>query len=326
MSIAPQMTIHAQSLPLSRPFRISRGAKTSADVVVVELTQDGMTGRGECVPYARYGEDCASVMAQLEPWQGQAPDRTQLQTLLPAGAARNALDCALWDLEAKLSGISVARRIGIALPPLLPTALTVTLDRPAAMAAQALALGKVGLIKVKVDAQEPLEQIHAVRQAAPDARLIVDPNEAWSSDLLARIMPDLVALRVDLLEQPIPASQSAALAAMPAQVPICADEACHTAADLPALVGRYQVVNIKLDKAGGLTEALAMLRAARALGFGVMTGCMTASSLSIAPAMLIGAQSDFVDLDGAMLMVEDRPGAMPLRDGQLWPAAPGFWG
>jgi L-alanine-DL-glutamate epimerase-like enolase superfamily enzyme len=204
--------------------------------------------------------------------------------------------------------------------------LTVTLDTPEAMAAQAKALGKASLIKIKVDAQAPLEQIRAVRHAAPAARLIVDPNEAWSPALLVDALPELAALRVDLLEQPIPAAQSEALAGITPLVPICADEACHTTEDLPALVGRYQVVNIKLDKTGGLTEALTMLRDARSMGFGVMTGCMTASSLSIAPAMLIGAQSDFADLDGAMLMVEDRPGAMPLRDGQLWPAAEGFWG
>jgi len=324
--MTPRMTIYSQSLPLSRPFRISRGAKTSADVVVVELVQDGVTGRGECVPYGRYQESCESVIAQLEPLRGTRLDRIELQGLLPPGAARNALDCALWDLEAKLSGIGVAERLGIVLPPSLPTALTVTLDTPEAMAAQALALGKAPLIKIKVDAQAPLEQVRAVRQAAPETRLIVDPNEAWSPALLADMLPELAALRVDLLEQPIPAAQSEALVAITPLVPICADEACHTAADLPALVGRYQLVNIKLDKAGGLTEALTMLRAAREMGFGVMTGCMTASSLSIAPAMLIGAQSDFCDLDGAMLMVEDRPGAMPLRDGQLWPAAEGFWG
>ncbi|WP_241127574.1 N-acetyl-D-Glu racemase DgcA [Novosphingobium terrae] len=320
------MSIRGESLPLSRPFRISRGAKTSADVVVVELAQGGMVGRGECVPYGRYQESCASVMAQLEGLQGQALDRAEVQHRLPPGAARNALDCALWDLEAKLSGVGVAQKLGIALPPSLPTALTVTLDTPGAMAAQARALGKATLIKIKVDDTAPLEQIHAVRQAAPEARLIVDPNEAWSPALLADALPELADLRVDLLEQPIPAAQSEALATITPLVPICADEACHTSADLPALVGRYQFVNIKLDKAGGLTEALSMLSAARAMGFGVMTGCMTASSLSIAPAMLIGAQSDFCDLDGAMLMVEDRPGAMPLRDGQLWPAAKGFWG
>ncbi|WP_343611651.1 N-acetyl-D-Glu racemase DgcA [Novosphingobium sp.] len=320
------MTFYSESLPLSRPFRISRGAKTSADVVVVELAQGGMVGRGECVPYGRYQENCASVMAQLGVLQGQALDRAQVQRLLPPGAARNALDCALWDLEAKLSGIGVAERLGIATPPSLPTALTVTLDTPEAMAAQAKALGKASLIKIKVDAQAPLEQIRAVRHAAPAARLIVDPNEAWSPALLVEALPELAVLRVDLLEQPIPAAQSEALATITPLVPICADEACHTTEDLPALVGRYQVVNIKLDKTGGLTEALTMLRDARAMGFGVMTGCMTASSLSIAPAMLIGAQSDFADLDGAMLMVEDRPGAMPLRDGQLWPAAEGFWG
>ncbi len=322
----PQMTIRSESLPLSRPFRISRGAKTSADVVVVELTQDGSTGRGECVPYGRYQESCASVIAQLEPLRGAPLDRAAVQDLLPPGAARNALDCALWDLEAKLSGIGVAERLGIALPPSLPTALTVTLDTPEAMAVQALALGKAPLIKIKVDAVAPLAQIRAVRQAAPEARLIVDPNEAWSPDLLVQAMPELAELRVALLEQPIPAAQSEALAAITPLVPICADEACHTAEDLPALLGRYQLVNIKLDKTGGLTGALIMLHQARAMGFGVMTGCMTASSLSIAPAMLIGAQSDFADLDGAMLMVEDRPGAMPLRDGQLWPATADFWG
>ena len=311
----PRITARHESLPLTAPFRISRGVKTAAEVVVVEAEQDGLVGRGEAVPYARYGETVESVLAQVR-YGGD----------LPAGAARNAIDLALWDLRARLEGRSVAEMTGRPLPDQIVTAVTVSLDGPEAMHAAALAVADAPLIKVKVDAQAPEAQIRAVAEAAPNARLIVDPNEGWDFRLLDSLQPLLAGLNVDVLEQPIPASDDGALEGYQPAVPIMADEAAHTAEDLPALRGKYQAVNIKLDKSGGLTEALAMHDAARALGFKVMTGCMVASSLAIVPALHIAAVSDFADLDGPWWIKDDRPGGVRVEGGMLYRPAKGFWG
>ena len=311
----PRLTARHESLPLTAPFRISRGVKTAAEVVVVEAGQDGAVGRGEAVPYARYGETVESVLAQV---------RSGAE--LPAGAARNAVDLALWDLRARLEGRSVAQITGRPLPDEIVTAVTISLDEPDAMRAAALAVADAPLIKVKVDATRPVDQIRAVVEAAPDARLIVDPNEGWDFDLLDSLQPVLVDLHIDLLEQPIPASDDAALEGYQPAVPIMADEAAHVAQDLEALRGRYQAVNIKLDKAGGLTEALRMLEAARSLGFQVMTGCMVASSLAIVPALHVAGASDFADLDGPWWIRDDRPGGVRIEGGRLYRPARGFWG
>ena len=308
--------------PLARPFRIARGVKTVAEVVTVELTHDGLIARGESVPYARYGETPEAVIEQLRTIEGQLRagiGRAELATLLPPGAARNAADCALWDLT--------LRRGEAVLPPPIPilTALTVGIDAPAAMAAAAGAI-EGSLIKVKVDANDPAARLRAVRAARPEATLIVDPNESWTIDLLAAMQPILAELNVAFVEQPLSAGDDACLADFAPLVPLCADESCHVAADLPALRNRYGLVNIKLDKAGGLTEALAMLAQARALGFGVMVGCMICTSLSIAPALAIAAQTDFADLDGPLWLSPDRPGGVRLEQGMLLPPVPGFWG
>lgn len=313
--MAPRFIARHESLPLTAPFRISRGVKTAAEVVVVEAEQDGVIGRGEAVPYARYGETVESVLAQVRAG-GE----------LPPGAARNAVDLALWDLKARLTGRSVAEMTGRPLPDEIVTAVTISLDEPEAMHAAALAVADAPLIKVKVDAERVVERLRAVIAAAPNARLIVDPNEGWDFDLLDSLQAELNDLHIDLLEQPIPASDDAALEGYRPAIPICADEAAHVAADLEALRGRYQAVNIKLDKAGGLTEALAMLDAARALGFSVMTGCMVASSLAIAPALHIAAASDFADLDGPWWIRNDRPGGVRIEGGRLYRPARGFWG
>jgi len=302
----PRFTARHESLPLTAPFRISRGVKTAAEVVVVEAEQDGVVGRGEAVPYARYGETVESVLAQVA-GGGE----------LPAGAARNAVDLALWDLRARLEGRSVAELTGRPLPDEIITAVTVSLDEPEAMHAAALAVADAPLIKVKVDAAQPQAQIRAVVEAAPNARLIVDPNESWDFDLLDSLQTFLNDLHIDLLEQPIPASDDARLEGYRPAVPICADEAAHTSGDLEVLRGRYQAVNIKLDKAGGLTEALRMLEQARVLGFQVMTGCMVASSLAIVPALHIAGASDFADLDGPWWIKDDRPGGVRIEGGRL---------
>ena len=324
-------TLSAQhdSFALSAPFRISRGVKTVAEVVTVTIRDGEAAGRGEAVPYPRYGESVASALAAIEEARGlveAGAGRDALLGALPAGAARNAIDCALWDLEAKLSGRSVAQSIGAAEPRLIATALTVGIDAPGAMAKAAAALADAPVLKVKVDAHEPEAQIRAVRAAAPRAALIVDPNESWDRALVETMQSVLVEARVALLEQPLPADSDGWLEGFEPAVPICADESVHVAADLELVARRYQAVNVKLDKAGGLTAALALARAARARGLGLMTGCMVSSSLSIAPALHLALMSDFVDLDGPLWLREDRPGGVRSENGLLFPPAAGFWG
>lgn len=315
--------------PLAAPFRISRGVKTAADVVAVDIGHDGRMGHGEAVPYARYGETLDSVLAQIEAVAGAVRagmTRIELMRALPPGAARNAIDCALWDLEAKISGRTVAELLRQPEPGPVTIALTVSLDSPQAMGQAAAAMHGAPVIKVKVDAGEPEACLRAVRAAAPQAQLIVDPNEGWTFALLRDIQPLLQELRVALIEQPLPAEDDHLLAGFTPAIPICADESCHVAADLDELAGRYQVVNIKLDKTGGLTEALDLLAAARSRGFGVMIGCMVSSSRSIAPALLLAGEAEFVDLDGPLWLKADHPGGVRLEGGRLTPAAPGFWG
>ncbi|MFD1612277.1 N-acetyl-D-Glu racemase DgcA [Sphingomonas tabacisoli] len=314
---------------LTRPFRISRGVKTAADVVTVAIGEGDVVGRGEGVPYARYGESIESALAQIEAARDfieNGGDRRALLAQLPAGAARNAIDCALWDLEARLSGESVASMIGASEPERLASALTIVIDAPEAMARAAAEVAHAPLLKVKVDANDPAAQIRAVRAAAPKAALIVDPNESWDQTLVEAMQPVLKAAEVALLEQPIPADADDWLESFKPLVPICADEAVHVATDLWRVGGRYQVVNVKLDKSGGLTAALELAHAARWAGLGLMTGCMVSSSLSIAPALHIARMSDFVDLDGPVWLKEDYPGGVRDEGGLLTPPEPGFWG
>ncbi len=313
-----------RSYPLKAPFRISRGVKTAADVVVAEAEQDGVTGRGEAVPYARYGESIETVLAQIA--QAAAAFEAGEAAPLPPGAARNAVDCALWDLRARLSGTSVAELTGRPMPAETVTAVTISLDTPDAMARAAEAVADCPLIKVKLDAEAPAERLSAVAAAAPDTRLIVDPNESWTFAILDGLQPLLAELNVALVEQPLPADADAELEGYAPARPICADEAAHVAADLARLTGRYQAVNIKLDKAGGLTEALTMLDEARAQGFAVMCGCMVASSLAIVPALHLAGASDFADLDGPWWLAEDLPGGVRIENGCLARPSRGFWG
>lgn len=324
-----ELNIRPRSLPLHSPFRISRGVKHAADVVAVELGQGDCVGRGESVPYARYGESVASVLDQMQALRSElcaGMGRDELQARLAPGAARNALDAALWDLESKLTSVPVWTRL--ARPPRAPivTALTISLDTPEAMENAASRIADAKLIKIKVDADDPAARIEAVRRAAPSARLIVDPNESWTIELLHGIQPTLERAGVDLVEQPLPAVADAELSGFSSRIPICADEACHTSADLPRLLDRYQAINIKLDKTGGLTEAWRLLRAARAQGFRIMVGCMVGSSLGIAPALEIAREAEFVDLDGPLWLENDHEDGVKLRDGLLAPPSPGFWG
>jgi L-alanine-DL-glutamate epimerase-like enolase superfamily enzyme len=318
-------TLHAahDRFGLSRPFRISRGVKTAADVVTVTIRQGDQVGRGEGVPYPRYGESVESALAEVAAVRALVEgggSRADLAVAMRAGAARNAVDCALWDLEARLSGEAVA------LPERLASAITVGIDAPAAMAAVAMRHADVPLLKVKVNREEAEAQLAAVRAVAPAPRLIVDPNESWRVEDVVRLQDLLVNLRVDLLEQPVPVDADDGLAGIDGAVPICADEALHTRADLDRLLGRYDYVNVKLDKTGGLTEALALAEEARSRGFGLMVGCMVSSSLGIAPAMRVAAKAAFVDLDGPLWLAEDRPGGVKDENGWLTAPAPGFWG
>jgi L-alanine-DL-glutamate epimerase-like enolase superfamily enzyme len=318
----------AESWPLATPFRISRGVKSVADVVTVTIEQDGIYGQGEAVPYPRYGESKESVrasIASIGDALAAGVGREELQSLLPAGGARNAVDCALWDLEARLTGRPVALSAG-AVAPELVTALTIGLDTPEAMAAAALPLADMPLIKVKVDAHAPEACLRAVRAVAPKPRMIVDPNESWSFALLERLQPVLAELDTALIEQPLPTGEDAALDGFVPAVPVCADESCHTVDDLDRLAGRYGVVNIKLDKTGGLTGALALHAEARRRGMNVMVGCMICTSLSIAPALHVAAHADFADLDGPLWLTQDRVGGVVARSGRLLPPQAGFWG
>lgn len=314
---------------LARPFRIARGTRTVADVITVTVTDGGHVGRGEGVPYPRYGESIERALAAIasvrDAIEGGA-GRPALLSMLPPGAARNAVDCALWDLEARQSGREVAAMLDA--PPVgrIASALTIGIDTPRAMGAEAARLAGAPLIKVKVDADDPAARVRAVRAAAPHAALIVDPNESWDRALVEAMQAVLVEARVALLEQPVPAGEDDWLEGFAPGVPICADEAVHVAADLDIVARRYQVVNVKLDKAGGLTAALELAQGARARGLGLMTGCMISSSLSIAPALHVARMSDFVDLDGPIWLAEDRPGGVRDEGGMLAPPDRGFWG
>ncbi len=324
------LSVVVEDWPIAGVFRISRGARTQARVVVVSLSDGQHTGRGESVPYARYGESVDSVVPAIEslrPALAAGLDRLALQTALPAGAARNALDCAFWDLAAKRSGLPVWQLAGLpAAPQPLTTAYTLSLDTVAAMAAAAAANAHRPLLKLKLTGEGDVARVAAIRAAAPTSQLIVDANEAWTPDHLTRFTPALAELGVALIEQPLPAGHDDALRAYNGPVPLCADESCHDLASLAQCRGKYASVNIKLDKTGGLTEALAVLHAARAEGLGVMVGCMVGTSLAMAPALLLAQSADWVDLDGPLLLAEDRQPGLHYQGSVVAPAAAALWG
>ena len=322
------LAVRSERWPIAGAFTISRGAKTVAEVVVAELTDGTVAGRGECVPYPRYGETVAGVVATIEGLRGaiaQGLDRAALQQALPAGAARNALDCAFIDLEAKRSGRPAHDVLGVAAPEPRLTAYTISLGTPDQMAAAAAAAGRP-LLKVKLGGEGDGERIAAVRRAAPRAELIVDANEAWDASNLAANLAACAAAGVTLIEQPLPAADDAALGTIARPIPVCADESIHDQASLAALAGKYDAVNIKLDKTGGLTEALALATAARHMGFDVMVGCMVCTSLSIAPAMLVAKAARVVDLDGPLLLANDRPHGLRYDGSIVHPATRALWG
>lgn len=313
-----------ESWPLARPFSISRGTKLAAEVVVVTVSDGRHQGRGEAVPYARYGESVDEVLAALH--AADVSSRREVQTAFPPGAARNALDCAFWDFEAKRDERRAAGTAGYGrLAPCL-TAYTISLGTPDEMAAAAREVPHLPLLKLKLGGAGDAERLAAVRAARPEARLIADANEAWTEALLPDLMAAAEAAGIETIEQPLPAGADDALTGLRAGIAICADESVHTAADLPQLCTKYQAVNIKLDKAGGLTAALELLKSARAHQFKIMIGSMVSTSLGVAPAFLLAQDADWVDLDGPLLLKHDREDGFSIHDGIMAPASPALWG
>lgn len=318
--------------PIAGKFTISRGSKTEAVIVVCELSDGIYSGHGECVPYARYGESIESVSEQIRAVEpllkagGSAESlRLKLQTAMPAGAARNAVDCALWDLQAKQSGTTAAALLNLTPRPLI-TAITVSIDTPEAMAAATAKLAHHPLIKVKIGGENDADRIRAVRSAAPNAQIILDANEGWNPDNFAENIGVAAECKIGLIEQPLPSSDDSYLLQADRPVPVCADESAHTSEGLEKLKDRYDAVNIKLDKTGGLTEALIMRDKARSLGLQVMVGCMVGSSLAMAPALMVAQDADFVDLDGPLLLAKDREPALHYDGTTVSPPLPDLWG
>jgi L-alanine-DL-glutamate epimerase-like enolase superfamily enzyme len=325
----PLMTVREERWPLASAFVISRGAKTEARVVVVELRDGDHLGRGESVPYARYGETVEGVLAEIEAFRDAVEcdlDREALQGALPPGAARNALDCALWDLEAKRAGARAWTLAGYGRLDPVKTCFTLSLAAPDAMAAAARAAAGRPMLKLKIGGADDLACVAAVRAAAPKTRLVVDANEALSFDDLRRLVPDFVKLGVQMIEQPLMVGEDEMLEGYDSSVPLCADESLHTRADLADCARRYKAVNIKLDKTGGLTEALACKREAEALGLEIMAGCMVATSLAMAPALLIAQGAQVVDLDGPLLLAGDRTPGLTFIGSMIEPPPVGLWG
>lgn len=319
------LTINRDVFPLAQVFTISRGSRTEAKVLSVKISRGGVEGWGECVPYARYNETAASVSAQIESLPDEF-DRQGLYELLPAGAARNAVDCALWDLEAKQSGQRVWQLAGLPAPGPEITAYTLSLDSPENMRAQAAEHAHRPLLKIKLGTPDDMPRLEAVRAGAPRADIIVDANEGWSAEVYAYLAPHLLRLGVKLVEQPLPAADDDALLGLQRPVPVCADESAHDRASLKHLAGKYDVVNIKLDKTGGLTEALALKREALAQGFEVMVGCMVGSSLAMAPATLVAQGALITDLDGPLLLAEDRAHPLQFDAAGVHPPTAALWG
>ncbi|MGO6672376.1 N-acetyl-D-Glu racemase DgcA [Rhizobium leguminosarum] len=323
------LDIQMNSFPIAGTFTISRGAKTEAEVITCTLIEEGARGLGECVPYRRYGETMESVFAQIEaarPLIEAGISRRDLLSAMPPGAARNAVDCALWDLEAKQTGDSVAARLGIAAPQPLTTAYTISLGEPEVMAAQAREHAGRTLLKVKVGTGDDESRIRAVRAAAPDAEIILDANEGWPEAVLERHLHIAAQAGIALVEQPLPAGRDGLLAEIRRPLLVCADESVHHTGDLASLADRYDAINIKLDKTGGLTEALSMKAEAERLGFSIMIGCMVGTSLAMAPAVLLAQNADFVDLDGPLLLARDREPGLRYAASLVFPPESTLWG
>ncbi|WP_299194186.1 N-acetyl-D-Glu racemase DgcA [uncultured Litoreibacter sp.] len=319
------ISVTADTFKLAEVFTISRGSRTEAKVLTVRVTRGGVTGVGECVPYARYDETMDSVTAEIMGLPGNI-SRVDLQSALPAGAARNAVDCALWDLEAKTQGKRVWDLLGLPAPKPEITAYTLSLAEPDAMEASARKNAHRPLLKIKLGTPDDMPRLEAVRRGAPDTPIIIDANEGWTADVYSDLAPHLVRLGVKLVEQPLPAGEDDMLAEIERPLPVCADEACHDRGSLPDLIGKYDVINIKLDKTGGLTEALELKREGIDQGYGVMVGCMVGSSLAMAPATILAQGAAFTDLDGPLLLAEDRDTPLTFDDQGVYAPAAALWG
>ncbi len=317
-----------EAWPLKRPFTISRGSITEAHVVFVTVSDGAISGRGEAVPSARYGQTPQSALAALESFSQRSDlDRKTLQKLLPAGAARNALDCALWDLEAKRSGKRVWEMANISPINEVQTSFTISLDTPAMMGAAAAESRQRPILKLKLGGDDhDIARVEEVRANAVSARLMIDANESWSPGHYRKVVPQLVRLGVELIEQPFAAKDDLVLAELDRPIPVCADESCHTSADLPRIRGRYDAINIKLDKTGGFSEALALVDHARKAGLRLLFGCMVSTSLGIAPARILAGSNDLVDLDGPLLLARDRPDGLNYENERLGLPSRELWG
>lgn len=323
-----QIEAREEIWPLKQVFRISRGSRTEAQVIVVTATDGQYTGRGEGVPIKRYNQSVASVLAEIESIKSEKDlDRDRIQELLPAGPARNALDCALWDLEAKKSGKRVWEFASLLMKPQVETSFTISLDSPEKMGAAAKANATAPILKLKLTGDDvDLARVEAVCAAAPAARLLIDANESWSPAHYRKIVPALKRLGVELIEQPFPADADNLLETLDHPVPVCADESCHTGADLSRLTNRYEMINVKLDKTGGLTEALRLSERARESGFKLLIGCMVGTSLSMAPARVLASTADYVDLDGPLLLARDRDHRLSYHSGRIDIPSRELWG
>lgn len=325
----PMLSARIETFPLRRHFTISRGTKTETVVVSATISDGAVSGQGECGPNIRYDETPESVLAQIEalaPDIANGMDRAALQDALPPGAARNAIDCALWDFDAKRTGVPVWQTAGFSAPVAVETAFTLSADTPEAMGHDAAENADRPVLKLKLTGEDDLARVQAVHAAAPSARLIVDANEAWDAEIYARTVPEFRALGVALIEQPLPAGKDAAMTGLERPIPVCADEAFRDAASIPGLACKYDVVNIKLDKTGGLTGALQAVHEARAGGFDIMVGCMVGTSLAMAPAFLVAQAARFVDLDGPLLLAADRDQPIPVEGSMLYPPPTALWG
>ena len=323
------LAVRRESWPLRQAFSISRGTRTASEVVVAEVIDGEHTGRGECFPYAHYGETVEGVM-ELAQSQADAiaggMDRAGLQSALPPGAARNAVDCALWDLDSKRAGQRAWELAGLPAPGPVTTVYTLSLDAPAAMEQAAAENAAKPILKLKLGGAEDLERVAAVRRGAPDSRIVVDANEGWTETAYRELVPALAELGVSMIEQPFPAGDDDVLASLERPIKVCADESCHDRNSLDRLKGKYDIINIKLDKTGGLTEALALKSAAEAAGFGIMVGCMISTSLAMAPGSLVAQGAEVVDLDGPLLLASDRDHGLRYENGTLYPPAAELWG
>lgn len=323
------LSVNAERFPIAGTFTISRGSKTEAEVITCTISDGAFVGHGECVPYKRYGETVEGVQAAIEaiaPEIASGMDRQALMTAMPAGAARNAVDCALWDLEAKMSGTPAWRHLSDIAPKALETAYTLSLGTPEAMAAQALENAHRPLLKVKIGGDGDVDRIRAVVKAAPNSRIILDANEGWTDENIRENMAIAADLGIALIEQPLPAGRDGILRDIPHPVPICADESGHGVEDLVSLLGLYDFINIKLDKTGGLTAALLLRDRAQQLGFSIMVGCMVGTSLAMAPAVLLAQDAEFVDLDGPLLLARDRSPGLSYEGSLVSPPQPALWG